>query len=804
VRDRIERAFAAWGHWLYPRARAVLALTLLFVVGLGTQLPQVELDTSTEAFLKEGDAVRLRYDAFREQFGRDERVIIAIEGDVFDLAFLERLRALHRDLEDEVPQLQDVTSLVNARDTRGEGDELIVGDLLEDWPRTPEDLARIRERALANPLYRDQLLDASGRVTTVLIETDAYSQQDGAGDELGGFDAGSAPAEPRRFLTGEENAVIVEAIWAVTGRYEAPDFRVHVAGTPAMVHYFQVWMQRDMARFTLLAIAAIGAFLALLFRRVVGVVLPLAVAILALISTLGLMGLAGVAITLPMQILPSFLLAVGVGGVVHILVIFFQALGRGEVREDAIAHSLGHSGLAVVMTSLTTAGGLASFVTADLGPVAELGVTAPIGVLLALVLTLVLTPAALAVLPLREGRPSGSAGPLARRWLVWAGLFATTHARPVVLVWAGVMAVSALGAAQLRFSHEPLSWFPADNPFRVASVLVNEKLRGSMFLEVLVDSGAENGLHEPAVLDRMDEMRRWASSVQRGDIYVGKTVSLVDVTKEIHQALNENRREFHAIPRDRQLVAQELLLFENSGSDDLEDLVDPQFRRARVTLKLPLADAVQYPAFIDDVEENFARILAGEAGFEVTGLMSIMARTFTAVIHTMATSYVVAFAVITPLMVLLVGSVRIGLLSMLPNLAPILVTLGVMGWAGLRIDFFTLMIGSIAIGLAVDDTIHFMHNFRRYHARSGDVVGAVRETLATAGQAMLFTSLVLATGFALFAFATLTVLTNFGLLTGLTILVAFLADLTLAPALIALVVGRERAPSNARVTEGTT
>jgi predicted RND superfamily exporter protein len=296
-------------------------------------------------------------------------------------------------------------------------------------------------------------------------------------------------------------------------------------------------------------------------------------------------------------------------------------------------------------------------------------------------------------------------------------------------------------------------------------------------------------------------MRRWAGGVQRGDIYVGKTVSIVDVVKEIHQALNENRADFHTIPQDRQLVAQELLLFENSGSDDLADVVDSQFRVARFNMKLPFEDAIQYAPFMDTVEENFARILGDQASFRLTGLMAIMARTFTAVMHSMAWSYVIAFLVITPLMVLLIGNVRVGMLSMIPNLAPILITLGVMGWLGLPLDAFTLMIGGIAIGLAVDDTIHFMHNFRRYYERSGDVRDAVRQTLSTTGQAMLFTSLVLSTGFFIYALATLRNLVTFGLLTGFTIIVAFLADALLAPALMALVVGRERVAAPASVTE---
>ena len=213
-----------------------------------------------------------------------------------------------------------------------------------------------------------------------------------------------------------------------------------------------------------------------------------------------------------------------------------------------------------------------------------------------------------------------------------------------------------------------------------------------------------------------------------------------------------------------------------------------RFAYRHAWVKIPFRDAEQYPPLFDDIERGVERIL-GE-GFEVqmTGLGTIAGRMLSAVMRTMARSYLIALLVITPLMILLIGSLRIGLMSMIPNLAPILLALGLMGWAGIPLDTFTLMVGSIAIGLAVDDTIHFLHNFRRYYARSGDVPGAVRETLASTGQALLFTSLVLSSGFFLYMLASMNNLFYFGLLTGFTIIAAFLADLILARALMALVI----------------
>jgi predicted RND superfamily exporter protein len=777
IRERIEHALARWGQRTYHRARLTIVAVLLVAGALITQLPQIELDTSTESFLHEDDPVRVTYDAFREQFGRDDRILIAIEPpEVFDLAFLAKLRDLHEEIENEVPKLQDVTSLVNARHTRGERDELIVGDLLADWPGTPEELASIRELALGNPLYRNLLLSRDGRVTTISIETDAYSSLGLDDDELGGFgDESRAAAANRPFLTGAENAEIVDAVEAIVARYQAPDFRIDLGGTPILVETLQGAIQADMIRFTLIAIIAIAAFLFLLFRRAGAVVLPLVVVILSLLCTLSIMAIAGAPIQIPTQILPSFLLAVGVGNSVHVFAIFFQRRRVGDDKEQAISFALGHSGLAIVMTSLA--------------PIAQFGIWAPVGVMIALVLTVVLLPALIAVFPMGAAPPAQEPRLQAtQRLLVRTGTFATDHASAIVLASAGLLAIALLGAFQLRFSHYPVEWFPEGHFFRVSTVRIDHELKGSMFLEILIDSGRENGLHEPALLDRVDEMRRHTTRLQMRDVYVGKTVSLVDVVKEIHQALNENRPDFHAVPRDRTLVAQELLLFENSGSDDLEDVVDPQFRVGRFTMKVPFVDAIQYDAFLDAIDRDFREILGEGVEITITGLMALVGRTMNAVIHSMAKTYVVAFLVITPLMVLLIGNLRIGLLSMVPNLTPILITLGVMGWFEIPLDAFTLLIGSIAIGLAVDDTIHFMHNFRRYYERSGDIRGSVRETLASTGQALLFTSLILSTGFFLYMLASMRVMFYFGLLTGFTIIVAFLADVILAPALMALAV----------------
>jgi predicted RND superfamily exporter protein len=227
------------------------------------------------------------------------------------------------------------------------------------------------------------------------------------------------------------------------------------------------------------------------------------------------------------------------------------------------------------------------------------------------------------------------------------------------------------------------------------------------------------------------------------------------------------------------------LLFENSGNEDLEDITDSRFQHARVTLRVPLVDAVLYEEFLEDVRAAFSGVT--ERPVVLTGRSVISSRTFAALIESMATSYLVALAVITPLMMALIGDVRLGLISMVPNLFPVLATLGVMGWLGFPLDASSIMIGSITISLAVDDTIHFMHRFRLDFERFGDTRAAVRETLRTTGSALLFTSLVLVTGFSVMgALGTMQNTVIFGAMSALGIAFAFISDALITPALIQL------------------
>ncbi|MCP4906389.1 MAG: MMPL family transporter [bacterium] len=807
-RGRAEEYFEAWGYFVVRHRWPASIFSIFVTLWLVSFLPSLTIDNSTESFLRVDDPAVLAYNEFREQFGRDDRIIVSIETpDPFDLEFLERLRELHDAFESEVPFVEEVESLINARFTRGEERGLVVGELLEKWPETEADLAIFRERVLSNPLYRNSLISADGSVTAIVVTPETFSPESPANDELSGFGDGEGARDLAPiYLKAAEGDRVITALYDVMDRFEAPDFRLHMAGALPMTHRINVGMQRDLGRFLPATLLLMCIVLGLLFRRVGGVFLSLMVVVLSLVATLGVMIILEIPGSTAVQILPVFLLTVGVCDAVHILAIVYRFRMEGMNERDSIARALAHSGLAVLMTSVTTAVGMASFITAEMAAVMHLGILAPIGVALAFVYTMVLLPSLLAIFPLpapRHGRIAEGVFPF-ESFLVAAGSFACRSPWRVLVPTSGLIVLAVLGALQTTFSHNGLSWFPEDDRTRLDFESIDAQLGGSVSLDVVIDTGAAGGLYEPQLLTEIDRLTLEIENLAIEPIVVGSTLSILDIVEETHQALNENRPEMRRIPDSREAVAQELLLFENSGSDDTEELVDSEFRMTRINLRVPFVDALLFPGFLEDVSSLLDRRLEGRADYRITGLMTLLAQIFDAVIVSMGRSYVFAIGVITPLMMLLLGSLRRGLVSMVPNLIPIVGVLAVMGWLGLAIDTTTMLIGAMVIGIAVDDTIHFMHKFHRYFEESGDLEEAVRETLRTTGSALLFTSLVLAAGFSIFGLSEMANIRIFGLLSAFAALLAFIADLLVAPALLAVVEGHRarRAQAKSAVADG--
>ncbi len=798
IRNKIETRFESFAYYLFDNKYKIFLFFLVLIVWLASHIPGITIDTSTEGFLHEDDPILLDYEAFRDQFGRDEMAIVAFEPKkVFDGAFLKKLKTLHQDLSENLPYLDDITSLVNARNTYGNKNELIVEDLLENWPENEKELEAIKQKALANQMYKNLLLSENGRLTTIVIKTHTYSGKiESPDDDLSGFGNSDASEQiPKNqkagYLTDKENSEFVTALETIINRHKTEAFPIFIAGTPVVTDFLKRSMIKNMRKFMGIALVTIAIFLFVMFKRPSGVFMPIFIVIVSLVSTMGLMAISGVSIKIPTQILPSFLLSVAIGASVHILVMFFQSFDNEQSKRDSIAHALGHSGLAIVMTSLTTAGGLMSFSTAAVAPIADLGLFASAGVILSLIYTIIFLPVLLAILPIKSKNSSYKMKKGGIKFsfmdnVLNACIHISTHYPKQVLFVAFILTLFAIaGSMRIELSHDPVRWLPDSSSVRLANEKLDIELKGTTSLEVILDTQKENGLYEPDFLLALENSKRVMEGYSDKKVVVGKAWSITSVLKETNQALHENNAKYYIIPKNRDLIAQELFLFENSGSDDLEDFTDTLFSKARFTIKVPFIDSIAYAQFIDTVTDHFRQNYL-EHNIKITGMVAMLARVITNAIHSMIKSYGYALIIITLLMIFLIGRLKIGMFSMIPNIFPIIIMLGVMGWFNLPMDLFCMMVGSIAIGLAVDDTIHFMHNFRRYYETYHDAKKAVYKTLHTTGRAMLVTTCVLSIGFFTFMFSEMNNLFNFGVLTGLALLMALLADYFIAPSLMVL------------------
>ncbi len=789
VHKMLETRFEELAEWVYKWKYLSFIFVLLVTFGLASQMGKLKMDTRDEGFFHDDDPTLIAYNNFRDTFGQDDIFIIALKPeDGLSSHFFSILYRLHHELKASVPYLDDITSLVNARITRAEGDTLIVEDLMKKPPENEIELNRILSLIERYPLYENLLISDDRAIVTILIKAQAVKEV-AEEDLMAGFEQDNSQTVDNRrtYLSNEENVEIYAAIRKVSAKYENQGIDFYFSGTPAFVAEIQKGIEKDLSIMLPLSFLAIILFLLVLFRRVSGVLYPLIVVAFSLMSSFGIMAMAGIPITNAIVILPTFLIVVGVGDSVHILTIFYRIHRQINDKRQAIIQAIGFAGLPVLMTSITTSLGLLSFSWADIKIIAQLGYIAPVGVMMAFFYTVVLLPSLIAIFPSKQGKPVQK-GNRSMADRLFDSIARISTRRPVLVTVISVIIMVSAGysALSVRFSHNAMTWFPKEAHIRTSTELLDRINGGTVMLEVIVDSGRENGLHHPDLLRRLNEAGEYIPGIKAHHIQAGKAWSIVDVLKEINRALHEDKDEEFSVPNTREMIAQELLLFESSGSDDLEDVTESSYRLARLSILAPFTDSVLYKDYVNKVKAYLDRQFPGEA-VTLTGHLPLFIQITKHFITSMAKSYIFALMVITLLMVLIIGRIRIGLLSMVANVAPVLCVFGIMGVCSIPLDMATILIGSIVLGLVVDDTIHFLHHFRRAHEQTLNVEAAVQETLHSTGRALAITSLVLCGGFFIYMTSYLASNIRFGLLAGCAVLLALAADFFLIPALISLV-----------------
>lgn len=783
-----DNIFARLGTMIIHHPKKVLAVILILFAALITQLQYVRIDTSAESFLKPDAKSLIDYDKFRKEFGRDEFFIVVLTGvDVFSLDFLRTLKDIHESLSNDVDNLQSVESLVNVRSIYGDEDDLVAEDLLENFPTNQDELSTIKQRIRGKDIYYGRLLNKEEDTVAIFVKLIPYKIQKNADGTETFINFGD-----KEISHGSQQ------IKTVMDRYKAKlgVGKYYVGGTQELGAYMSEVIQSDFGSLTAAAVLMVAFVLGLLFKRASGVIIPIIIMAITITSTLAFMPILNYPMQVTTSIIPSFLLAVCIGDSVHILSIFFKKYDLGATKADALIYAYNHTGEAVLFTSLTTSVGLLSFVASDILPISSLGLFAAIGAMLALCLTLVLIPVLIILLPVKHKPYKDGdhlkAGGLPYKFTRLSIFLATKHPYKVLAGGLVIGAVTLIFIPNLRFSQDSLSWFPEDNSVKQAVRVIESKITGSMPVELVIDTGTPQGALDPVLLQSLD---KWLGSI-RGATLNGVQIrsinSLVDLIKESNQAFNGNNPKNYIVPDDKELIAQELLLVEMDQADDLYQYTNKDFSKLHITLITPWNDAILFQKFIKELKQSYEKNMPNQADMHVTGVIPIFSALFAAMVKSAIQSYALSAFLITVMMMILLRNMLDGLIAMLPNFLPIMIVVAFMVIRDWPMDVFTVLIGSIAVGLCVDDTIHFMHGFKEGYKKHGNAAKAIEDTLMDTGKALMITSIVLFWGFLTFTLSDLSSMDNFGILTAMCIVFAIFFDFLLGPALMMIRYGKKQ------------
>ncbi|MFC1845366.1 RND family transporter, partial [Thermodesulfobacteriota bacterium] len=704
-KEKAERTLGSFGIQVIRFRNLILLLIILGVGLLSYNIPKLSIATSLESSFKGHNQTIQDYQKFRDLFGRDDKIVILINSeDIFSLHFLARLKEFHEDLESTLPMVSEVDSLINAKYIEGNEGSLQVNDFMDELPQTVEQAESIRLRALEYPLYRNTYLSQNGDAIIMVIKTQAVSALTEDGKRIRNHGRGFMKGEeldadkPLKSISQVENIAILGIIETVVKQYNAENFRIVFSGTPAYQFYVEPKIRESMIYMSIMVFVLTFFFMAILFGRVSGIFLPQFVVIMSLGATLGLMALAGVPFTLTSSMLPSIMLSVGLTAPIHFMVVFFKYQKRvGRLR--AIIRTMGHSGLPIIITSLTTIVGLLSFSFTEIAPVAHLGVFTAIGIGICLILTLVFLPAMLSLLKVLPGREREHLYETStyNRALIWMGRTGIRHAHDIYILSLVVFIIILPGFFKLKFSHNMLHYFSEDNPFPRGhpSSNIEDETSGFRALEMVVDTGKENGILNYSFLNNLEQLEDYALEQNNisGRPYTGKITSILDIVKKTNQAWHGDDPGHYSIPQDDYLIDSELKEIKEADLGYLKRYADEDLSMARFTAMMYWNDAAMDVDFVKELKDYASGLFGKTVQVVVTGAVSIGSKVIDSMMNNLAIGYCTAFFIITLFMIVAVGDVKLGLLAMVPNMYPIVAGLGLMGLMGIPLNTYNLIGG---------------------------------------------------------------------------------------------------------------
>ncbi|MFT5466425.1 MAG: putative RND superfamily exporter protein [Verrucomicrobiales bacterium] len=755
----------------------ILPVIIIITAFFGWQLRHFDLGHDPKDQVPPGDPETKVLDDFEKTFGKAELVVVVFEAeDIFTTEVLSFIREVTEGLEptgrevepgDELElgdSIQNVSSLTNATALSIEDGEVSVAPLIEEIPESPEEIADLRERVFANKQLVGQLVSEDGTAAAINLDNN---------DLVETIEARNQFVRQLRELTANPPAGV----------------SVHHTGFSPILSDATFFLNQDIKRFLWLTLVVMGLLLLVIFGSLRGVVVPMFLILVTVTWTLGLFFFLGLKLDLATVLMPTLISLICLSDVIHTLVHQRELSAQISDKRELVIETMEHMTEVCFMTSLTTAVGIGTLVLSDIMAIRQFGLWCCIGIGIAYILVISLLPVLLMMFAKPKARAKNTSGDHSGRvGKLLNGIISFTE-RDRIWIWVSVITfivVSSLLIKRIRIETEISTYLPTSADSVVGLDVVDRKLSGVGNLQIVV-RGEDQVFTEPWALREVEKLHEFARKQDR----VSAVISLVPIIRGINRIDHDNDPEMEVIPDSSDDIADFLFQIEASAQgerlhelitvfSDEEGAPDTFYDATRVSIQMRTMNSADQLELLDKLDE-FSKEIDPRLVVQTTGRAKMFASQVKALVQGQMKSLIWTIVLITLVLVIHFRSLKVALVSLLPNAIPVLLPLSVMGLFKIHLNISTSMVSCLAVGLAVDNAIHFLARYRREVREGFDMSAALRIAVQSSGRAVIFVTLVIVGGFAIYLGSSFEPNRNFGMLVALAMIGAAVADLVLLP-----------------------
>ncbi|MCG0019135.1 efflux RND transporter permease subunit [Vibrio parahaemolyticus] len=726
----------------------------------------------------------LAFDEIQTTFAKTDNLAIVIapeDGDIFTPQTLSLIQKITVDAW-QVPYSSRVDSIANYQHTEAFDDDLLVEDLLySEYELTPERISKVKSIALSEPVLKSALVSEKGDVTVVNITVQL----------------------PEMDKTAEVEEV-VSSINAMIDRYQRayPDVTFHKAGIIAMNHAFMTAAQDDSSTLVPTMLVVILVFLTIMLRSILSVIATLIVIIGSVMATMGISGWAGMFLSTATVNVPTLIMTLAVADCVHVIATMRQSMKNGFTKVQSIERSIALNFVPILITSVTTAIGFLMMNMSDSPVLRDFGNLSALGVMVACLLSVTLLPALLKLLPIHVKMETS---PDQKHVMDHLGDFVVSQRRALLPLSVAVIVVCASLIPLNKVNDESVEYFGQRNEFRQAADFMEERISGMTNISIAIKTNESQGIAAPDFLNTIGEFSSWLRDQPETD----HVATLADVYKRLNKNMHGDDEAYYSLPQERELAAQYLLLYEMSLPYGLD--LNNQINVDKSSIKMVLTVANLGSVELVDLENRIYQWFAEHAPqYQVVASSpSLMfAHIGETNMASMLSTLPITLVLISALLIFALRSVKLGLISLMPNIAPAVIGFGLWALISGEINLGLSVVVTLTLGIVVDDAVHFLSKYQRARREGQTAEQAVRYAFHTVGRALWITTVVLVAGFSVLAMSSFRLNADMGQLSAIVIFIALVVDFLFLPTLLMLFDKKaylQKSPSdNARLKASST